>query len=204
MRSERFSKLAANDIVQIKLTTTVLGKDVFNIFHYIQGAGGTIPGDLAEVVNAAFWASIDTQLLACLHPSVTVKSSELVYLTFLSAWNILPIGEEGTWNDVTEQGAAPRQVTIGFRYQRTAVGQRNGYKRFSGGSIDALEDGVWGAAMAVTAGDLADALEDGFTAGTTPFYPYVAKRPITLGVNPPGYVSDAVSFYQGSSQNSRK
>jgi len=157
--------MAAGDIVQIKLTTTVLGKDVYNIFHYEQAVGGTIPGDLAETVNDAFWASIESQLLDCLHPSVTVKSSELVYLTFLSAWHIKPINMAGTWNDVTEQGVAPRQVTIGFRYQRTAVGQRNGYKRFSGGSIDGLEDGVWGSAMAVTAGYLADELEAGFQAG---------------------------------------
>jgi len=196
--------MAAGSIYQIKLTSTVLGKDVYNIFHYQQGSGGSIPGDQATTINNAFWASIDTELLAIMHPSNSVKSAELFELDFLSVWNLKTISAAGTWTDASEQGAAFRQNTVGLRYNRVAVGQRHGYKRFSGAAVEAAEDGVWGAAMVVLAGALADALDGGFDAGTVHFSPFIASRPIVLGVNPSGYVPSGVDFYQGSSQNTRK
>lgn len=196
--------MAAGDIVQIKLTTNVVGKTTYNIFYYMQQAGGSIPGDLAATVNDAFWASINGQLRACLHPSTVVNQSELVFLTFLSAWNVKTINATGQWSDVSERGPAPRYNAIGLRYNRVAIGQRHGYKRFSGAAAEAIEDGGWNVALGALATTLATAIQGGFTAGTTAFLPFVAHRPIVLGMNPTGYVPGSVSYYDNSTQNSRK
>lgn len=195
--------MADGSIWQIKLHTEVLGKDCLNVFHFRQGPG-TVGGNLAEEVLNAFWAQIDAELLACIHPANTVSFVEGVELDFPAAFGSVTISDPGTWVDADERGPAQRNQTMSFRYQRAAANQRHGYKRFSGMSADAVEDGKWGSALVTKALDLELKLEAGFTAGTILFQPFVASRPIVVGSNPSGYVPLAAVFYNGGTQNTRK
>lgn len=196
--------MAVGDIIQIKLASTSNGQEMLNVFYFQQQAGGSIPGNLAQTVNEAFWDAFDTDWLDILHPSTTVVSSELIFLAFPEAWHNLAINDPGTWTDISEAGAAPAFLSAGFRYVRQSPGQRHGYKRVSGLAVEAQEDGGVSASFIALAVELAAVMQAGFTAGTTQFMPFVASRPIVLGTNPTGYVPSAVVFYGLGTQNTRK
>lgn len=195
---------AIGDVYQLKLFQTYLNVDMLNVWYYILESQGT-GSNLATVLAAQFDQDVIPEFSGIQVNAVSYLQLEVVNLRELTEFSASP-GSTLVNSGGQRSGAPlPAFFTASFRYQRSAVGQRYGYKRVSGIQEQDVEGNVVEPSRVGAFNDVAAAfaaeLDDGL--GNI-WAPYVAKRPITLGVNPTGYVCKGVVFNGWSTQSTRK
>lgn len=197
---------AVNDIIQLKLFQTLSTQDVLNVFHW-RLVEGSSPISATEVAEA-FVENILPTLAGVCTSTLQYQSIEAVNLAHPADFIILPNTEfggvtEGTW--AGSGGTASSFVCTTFRYERQALGQSYGFKRFAGVpenaiGTEAVVDSTYLSACQTLATVLSIPLE-----GDSAFYAAaVVSRPISLGTNPLNRLANGVSFRGIGSQNSRK
>jgi hypothetical protein len=192
------------DVYQVKLFQDYLGVDVLNVFYYILETQGT-GSNLATQLATQFDTDVITEMAEIQVDDLSYTQLEVVNLGDLTEFSATPGSGLATPDGNRVGDPLPAFFVASFRFQRAAVGQRYGYKRLSGiqeqdvvgNSLDSGRQ----AAFNALAADFALTLDDGL--GNT-WAPYVAKRPIVLGVNPAGYVSKGCVFDGWATQNTRK
>lgn len=192
------------DIAQIKLAGSYLGQDVYNVFHYYCEGASTDPKESQHIIDA-FDDSVLFDLMPLLQSAYSVVSVECYNIRLPSDFDVRA-GILLTNNVGSATGApAPSWLTYTFKYDRVAVGQRHGYKRFAGVTEDYINGNEITGSGITKSGVLANTLDAGLVTATGgAFVPFIAKRPIVLGTNPAGYRSGGVIFNSIGSQNSRK
>lgn len=195
---------SVGDVYQVKLFQTLLNVDVLNVWYYILETQGT-GSNLASVLAGEFDTDIIPPLTEIQTTDLTYTQLEVVNLGLLTEFSATPGSGLSATNGVRGGQVLPAFFCASFRYQRAAIGQRYGYKRIAGIQDqdvdgDGIESGRTTDYTAVATA-FAAVLDDG--AGNT-WAPYIARRPITLGVNPTGYVSKGVDFNGWTTQSTRK
>lgn len=199
------------DIFQIKteINTVIRNQAMLNVQHYrLSGTGTSIPTDkLAPSLAEGFenWVLGDWRNLCTV--ATEILSVEIVNLAdpsdfFIGLNGALPHPITGLRAGET----LPLPNTLTFRLERSAIGKRSGFKRYSGIS----EDDVVGAAIApgfvanVNAMNVALARIIPGPGYAEDYSPVIATRPIILGFNPVVEPFYTVTFAGIGTQVSRK
>jgi hypothetical protein len=99
----------------------------------------------------------------------------------------------------------PAFLSVTYRYARQAVGTRYGYKRISGITDDSVSGSSINPLYQATLSSVGTALGSVLSPIVgVEFTPFIASRPITLGVNPGGYKTTSCSVNGLGTQNTRK
>lgn len=192
------------DVYQLRLFSTYLDESMVNVFHYvISEVGDELP------VSSDLIAAFEDVVMNLL---TEVTSAGVTYNT-IDAFNIRDVTDFATVSpprSAYDQGlvlgeALPAFFTYKYRYQRVALGTRYGYKRFSGVPESFVDGNKASSGGKTLLEDLAVELGRALTPRTgVILFPYVARRPIILGITPPGYGTNKATFEGFSTQNTRK
>lgn len=196
---------AVGDIFQLTVRGSYLGVATYNVFHYKLISTGTTPSvSVPHELVDQFDEQVVPKWMALLTEEWISNQQRCIGLRegteYLDAAGFVG-GLATTDPDENE----PTFVTLTYRYLRTSVLQRYGYKRFSG----IHQQDIAGNTIDVGAVDASDELAAELQATLTSdanwiFRPFVASRPINLGSNPSGYEVFNVVFNGVGTQNSRK
>jgi hypothetical protein len=159
----------SDTVLELVLKGTYTGAgDVRNVFHYyvVEDAGATL-----QQWGAGLWQLISTNLLAVTNGIVNYEEIEVKKLgadgiATLAEPYLIPTGEgQGNASD----DALPPAEAWTFRFVKSLVGGRHGYKRFSGVSEGQQLNGVATSGILGTLGNVAETLEVDLAAFTVAF-----------------------------------
>lgn len=192
------------DVYEVRAEGTYDGIQTVNVFHFrVTGLGSdsaTLSGPLATAFLAPT-VSIAAKWVACVHTSWALnKITTFNYRAPTDFTEVAGLAVAGT---VTGQRLSSFNAW-GFRYARSAIGQRYGYKRFAGVGEADIDGSIPTSGALTRLNALAAALPGVTTAGGSVLQAFIAERPLVLGVNPNGQLSFSVGFSRVTTQNSRK
>lgn len=192
------------DVYQVRLFSEYLQEPIVNIFHYAVTVAPTDVPESADVISQ-FRATVMNLLIEVTSTGMRFDRVEAYNIRDVVDFDsVLFAGQTDEFGKVSGE-ALPAFFNYKYQYQRVAVGQRYGYKRFCGVPESFVDGNNVSATGQTLVNDLA--VELGRTLVTTTSaeaVPYVARRPIVVGINPPGYGTNKARFLGFSTQNSRK
>lgn len=191
------------DVFQLTLKASYLGQSISNVFFYYMSVA-TSSNPYAAALANLFVDEVLSSIAA-------FQSDQLVYSEIYCVnvgtpldMVVLPLSETGAI-DAELDTLLPSYIAAKFRFTRSGAGQRYGYKRFAGLNDTLVNGNIASAAMTAFGLTCASNLDDPLIGGSgTTLNPFVASRPITLGVIPSGYIPQGCQFSGITTQNSRK
>lgn len=197
--------MAYQDVYQIKLKGTYLGREILNVFNYHWDVGN-IAGN-ALTWNATFQSDVIPFILPLVNDLLTFTEVEVINWRDPSDFDVQAISEVGEI-DTTSDNPLAAWLTLLFRYNRIHPGQNHGFKRFAGG-VESQFNGDSFTGNTTDRDALILALESPLTASSgRSAHPFIVDTtttpPPALGANPSGYVPTSVAFRGLGTQKSRK
>jgi len=185
-------------VYEIKLVGRILSQECINIFYY----GGAAAANIGALATA-FGAGPIASLASIVSNAWQAVAIEVTHVKGGIDFGAFPYG--GVSGSVSGE-CLPPFVTWDFTYVRGGVGDRNGYKRFSG-VAEASQNGGYPTSGALAAlNTLQNALSIAVSDGTTDYNPVIRRGHIArVKLTTPAFFDVSTVLYSHiGSQNSRK
>lgn len=195
--------MAVGDVYSVKLFGNLQGTDNLNVFNYIvTGGGGGV--DNAQDLGDIFNTGIQGVIAAIASITQSYDRIEVFQWSDPSNFATIPAGSMDEPIGLRPGDGMSNFVAWSYTLVRVAPGQRSGGKRIAGVAEPDLNGYVPVAGILTPLANVATAMGSVLAGVLGNYSAFVAKRPLTLGINPTGYIPSAVSFAGVGSQVSRK